>query len=79
MRVVEHHSVGQPLVDMNELLLRQDSVDPIVQIITAVHHSFTPLGADTEEPPKPPVSANLERAVAHLLSKTSPAVRSHDI
>jgi len=59
MRVVEHHSIKKPPKDMSELLLRQDSVDPIVQIITAVHHSFTLLGGDTEEPPKPPVSVQI--------------------
>lgn len=59
MRVVEHHSIKKPPVDMSELLLRQDSVDPIVQITTAVHHSFTLLGGDTGAAKTPGVCANL--------------------
>jgi len=44
--VVEHYSVGLPPVDINEPLLGEDSADPIVQIITAAHHSFTLPGRD---------------------------------
>jgi len=49
MTVVEHYSVKLPPVDMNDLLLGQDLVNPIVQIITAVHHFFILLGVDIEE------------------------------
>jgi len=48
MSVVEHHSVGLPRVDMNDLLLGQDLVNPIVGIVAPVHHFFILLGGDME-------------------------------
>ena len=49
MSMVEHHSVKPPPIAMNDLLLGQDLVNPIVQVITAVHHFLILLGRDIEE------------------------------